>query len=140
MVPTRPSTGASARAVLAEEEKLDLSRVDRVVAEREVFDLRGLDVESLDLPELEVERIPEGATVLDLRSKAEYASWHYPGALRLDFAHAFQARSTFDRGQTYVLYCELGLKSAHLAELMRKEGLEAYHFKGGLRALQRTVK
>jgi thiamine biosynthesis protein ThiI len=139
MVPTRPSTGASARAVLAEEEKLDLSRVDRVVAEREVLDLRGLDVEKLDLPELEIERIPKDATVLDLRSKAEYASWHYPGSLRLDFAHAFQAHPTFDRSQTYVLYCELGLKSAHLAELMRKEGFEAYHFKGGLRALQRAT-
>jgi thiamine biosynthesis protein ThiI len=137
MVPSRPATGASLRAVLAEEEKLDLSRIERVVAEREVFDLRGLDVEELDLTELEVERIPEGATVLDLRSEAEYASWHYPGALRLDFAHAFRAPLSFDRNQTYVLYCELGLKSAHLAELMRKEGFQAYHFKGGLRALQR---
>jgi thiamine biosynthesis protein ThiI len=139
MVPSRPATGASLRAVLAEEEKLDLSRVERVVAEHEVFDLRALDAEKLDLTELEVEWIPEGATVLDLRSQAEYASWHYPGALRLDFAHSFQAYPSFDRSQIYVLYCELGLKSAHLAELMCKEGFRAYHFKGGLRALQRSL-
>ena len=37
----------------------------------------------------------------------------------------------------YVLVCELGLKSAHLAELMREAGLRASHFRGGTRALRR---
>ena len=34
-----------------------------------------------------------------------------------------------------MLYCEFGLKSGHLAELMRREGIEARHFAGGLKAL-----
>ena len=34
-----------------------------------------------------------------------------------------------------MLYCEFGLKSGHLAERMRVEGMEASHFAGGLKAL-----
>jgi rhodanese-related sulfurtransferase len=33
--------------------------------------------------------------------------------------------------------CAFGLKSAHLAELMRKQGLDAYHFRGGTSALKK---
>jgi len=39
------------------------------------------------------------------------------------------------RERRYVLYCEFGLKSAHAAERMRAAGLDARHFRGGLRAL-----
>ena len=74
---------------------------------------------------------------IDLRSKQEYASWHYPQALRLDFPHALQAYQSFDRAKTYVLYCDLSLMSSHLAELMRKDGFDAFHFKGGTPALRR---
>jgi thiamine biosynthesis protein ThiI len=139
IVPSRPATGASLRAILAEEEKLDPALVERAVAAREVFDLRGFDVEKLGLPELETDRVPEGATVVDLRSKPEFASWHYPGAVRLDFPEALRAFPDFDRSRPYLLYCEFGLKSAHLAELMRREGFEAFHIRGGTRALRRLV-
>jgi thiamine biosynthesis protein ThiI len=75
--------------------------------------------------------------VIDLRSKQEYQGWHWPNALRLDFSQALKTYPNFDRGQTYVLYCEIGLKSAHLAELMRKEGREAFHVPGGTRTLRK---
>jgi rhodanese-related sulfurtransferase len=41
------------------------------------------------------------------------------------------------RAQPYVAVCEYGLKSAHLVELMRKQGFDAYHFRGGTPALRR---
>ena len=46
----------------------------------------------------------------------------------------------FDPGQRYVLYCEFGLKSAHLADLMRRAGLDARHVSGGLREVRRLAK
>jgi len=137
LVPRRPATGAALEVIEDQERSLDLSLLDRAVARRVIFDLRALDAEGLNLPELEVTRVPEGATVIDLRSKLEYASWHYPRALRLDFHHALEAYPSFDRTRTYVLYCDLGLMSSHLAELMRKDGFDAFHFKGGTRALAR---
>jgi thiamine biosynthesis protein ThiI len=139
IVPSRPATRAALRAILAEEEKLDLSLVERSVAARTLLDLRSFDVEKLELPEIEVSRVPEDAIVIDLRSKAEFDSWHYPEALRLDFAEALRAFPRFDRKRTYVLYCEFGLKSAHLAERMRHQGLEAFHIKGGTQTLRRLT-
>ena len=63
----------------------------------------------------------------------------YPDALRLDFTQAVEAYPSFDRDPTYVLYCEFGLKSAHLAEMMRREGFDALAVHGGIGALKRTV-
>jgi thiamine biosynthesis protein ThiI len=57
--------------------------------------------------------------------------------VRLDFGDALDAYPSFARDRTYVIYCEFGLKSAHLAELMAREGLRAYHFRGGTRAIRR---
>jgi rhodanese-related sulfurtransferase len=57
----------------------------------------------------------------------------------LDFGQALKTYATFDRSKTYVLYCEIGLKSAHLAEFMRKEGLHALHVPGGLKALKKMA-
>ncbi|UCE84670.1 MAG: tRNA 4-thiouridine(8) synthase ThiI [Deltaproteobacteria bacterium] len=137
IVPKRPATAAAHAAVRGEEANLDLGLLERAVEARAELDLRAVDLDKLELPEIEIQHVPEGATVLDVRSRAEYRSWHYPDALQLDFAQALKAYPSFDRAQTYVLYCEFGLKSAHLAELMRREGLEAFNFKGGVKALRR---
>jgi len=113
--------------------------IESAVATRKIFKLRALDPDTLGIPDLETHRIPDGATVIDLRSKPQYQEWHWPDALQLDFGHALKAYASFDRGNTYVLYCEIGLKSAHLAELMRKEGLRALHVPGGLKALKKMA-
>ena len=135
MVPTRPATVSKLAAVEAEEAQLDPALLERAVAERAVLDLRALDPDAEAMPGLEIDEIPDDAVVLDLRSKAAYAAWHWPGALRLDLDHALAAYRSFARDRRYVIYCEFGLKSAHLAERMRAEGHEAWHFRGGLRAL-----
>ena len=70
---------------------------------------------------------------------AEYASWHYPDALHLEFRKAVEAHPHFERGRPYVLYCEFGLKSAHLADLMRRADLDARHVSGGLREVRRIA-
>jgi len=135
MVGSRPATLARLPAVLAEEAKLDPGLLERAVAERAVLDLRALDVEAQGIPELEVDELPDDAVVIDLRSKAAHAVWHWPGALRLDLDRALAAFPGFARERRYVLYCEFGLKSAHLAEAMRQAGFDARHFRAGLRGL-----
>jgi rhodanese-related sulfurtransferase len=37
---------------------------------------------------------------------------------------------------TYVLYCEHGVQTAHIAELMQRVGYEAYSFQGGVTRLR----
>ena len=137
MVPRRPSTSAKLDVVLKEESRIDPAVLDKAIANREVLDLRALDPDDAGLEEIESSEIPDGAVVIDLRSEAEFRSWHYPDAVRLDFRDALEAYPSFARDRAYVLYCEFGLKSAHLAELMVREGLRARHFRGGTRAIRR---
>jgi thiamine biosynthesis protein ThiI len=137
MVPRKPATAAKPDAIAAEEEKLDPRVLERAVAERAVFDLRTLDPNRISIPELEVDAIPDDAGVIDLRSRAAFESWHWPDALQLDFDRALAAYASFDRDRTYVLVCEFGLKSAHVAEKMREAGMQAWNFRGGLGALLR---
>ncbi len=140
LVPSRPATRATQKRIEAEEMALDPKILDRAIAERSIFDLRALDLESLDRPEIQTEKINETDTVIDLRSKNAYENWHYPKALFLEFQDAMKAYPHMDHEKRYVLYCEFGLKSGHLAELMRREGLNASHFVGGLKAITQYTK
>jgi len=137
MVPRKPATAAALEVVDAQEAALDPALLERAVAERVVFDLRALDVERIAIPELEVDAVPDDAIVIDLRGRAAYENWHWPEALQLDFDRALASYPAFDREATYVLVCEFGLKSAHLAERMREVGLRAWNFAGGFAALLR---
>jgi thiamine biosynthesis protein ThiI len=139
MVPHRPATAAAPDAVAEEESKLDVDLLEGVLAQREVFDLRAVDPEAHGLPAIDVEKIPSGAVVIDLRSRQAFRAWHYDEAVHLDFARALRAYASFDRDRTYVLYCEFGLKSAYLAEQMRAAGFEAFHVKGGTKRLLRDA-
>lgn len=135
MVPARPATTSKLDVVASEETYLDPALLERVIAERRVLDLRALDLSAYSDPALEVDAIAADATVIDLRSRTAFAAWHWPNALQLDLDHALAAFRSFARDRRYVLYCEFGLKSAHLAERMRAEGFDAANFRGGLRAL-----
>ena len=137
LVPNRPATRATLARIEDEEKSLDPEILERAIAERSIFDLRSLDLDSLERPEIQTESIGPDEIVLDLRSKAAYDHWHYPGALFLDFQSAVKAYPHMDKAASYVLYCEFGLKSGHLAEQMRREGLHASHFAGGTQSLIR---
>lgn len=138
LTPRRPETHAKPRRTAEAEARLDPAMLAELVEARAIFELRALDLSKLSAPDLEVDAVPEDAVVLDLRSAPAYKSWHYPGALRLDYPAALKAHRSFDRDACYLVYCEVGLKSAHLAELMHQAGYRAHHFRGGLKQLMRT--
>ncbi|MGH0031571.1 MAG: tRNA uracil 4-sulfurtransferase ThiI [Myxococcota bacterium] len=140
MVPSKPATRAALAAIETEEAKLPSGLVESAVETRSVFDLRALDLGSLDLPGLAVDRPPEGATIIDLRPLDQYRSEHHPEALHLEFGQAAETWPNFDRGGTYLLCCEFGLMSAHLAERMRADGFRVFHLRGGQRALMRLAR
>ena len=59
--------------------------------------------------------------MIDCRTKHEYKTWHYPGALYLDLSHLMVAYKSLDKSKTTILYCAYGLQTAVAAELMQKE-------------------
>jgi thiamine biosynthesis protein ThiI len=139
LMPAKPNTRAALRDVLHDEAKLDLGLLDKLVDDRHIHDLRRVDPEALDASLPEIDSVPAGATVIDLRSAPAYRGWHHPQALHLDLSHALTAYRSFARDRSYVLVCEVGLKSAHLAEKMREAGFDAFQFKGGIRGLMALV-
>jgi len=139
LVPHKPATAASFDAIEAEEARMDPSVLAAAVDQCHSFDLRDLGEEQLEIPELEVTRVPAGATVIDLRDRSAFDNWHHGAALWLEFPRALASYPSFERDRTYVLYCDYGLMSAHLAGLMRKDGFDAFHFRGGTRALRKAA-
>lgn len=135
LMPVKPATRATLPDVLRDEAALGVDQIEALVDARNVLDLRRVDLESFDPRLPEVDQVPAGATVIDLRSGPAFRSWHWPGALRLDLPQALAAYRSFTRDRSYVLVCEVGLKSAHLAEKMREAGFEAFQIKGGIKGL-----
>lgn len=133
----RPVTDAAPEAAVAEEARFDAGSLDPLIADRRVLDLGELDPGDLVMPYLYVAEVPEGATVIDTRARSQFEPWHYPRAEHRDFWELFQDFRALDREGTYVLYCDLGLRTAQLAEKMQRAGFEAYSFKGGAAALRR---
>ena len=131
-----PVTDATPEDAAAQEKNLDLSILDHAIVNRRTLDLRQLDASDLVMPYLYTTDIPPDAVVIDTRTPAQYEPWHYPGATHRDFWDLLRDYTSLDRDKTYVLYCDLGLKTAQLAERMQKYGFEAYSFKGGVRALR----
>jgi thiamine biosynthesis protein ThiI len=139
LVPNKPATQARLGAVLAEETRLPDDLLRAALAARSVFDLRTLEPAAFDDEGLAVEALPADALLIDLRPIEQYRSGHHPAALHLDFASALVAWPGLDRARRYVIVCEFGLLSAQLADHMRRAGFRVHHFRGGQRALMRSL-
>lgn len=135
IAPDHPVTHATPSAAADEESHVDLVVLVTAVRDRKVLDLSALEAVDLVQPYLFVSEIPDGAVVLDCREAHHFRAWHYPGAARRDLDELATSFRRLDKTGTYVLYCSFGVLTAHLAEVMQREGYEAYSFKGGVRQL-----
>lgn len=84
----------------------------------------------------ELDRVPDHVAVIDLRTQTEYEHWCWPHAIHLEFDKAMEHAARLPRERAYLFYCEVGLKSAYLAEMMRQTGYEAWSFRGGVKPMQ----
>lgn len=135
IVPDRPVTHAKPAAVDGEESGIDLSVLEHAVRSRKVLDLRALADVDLVQPYIFTSDIAPDAVVVDCREPHHYRAWHFPGAVQRDLDDLAVNFRALDKARTYVLYCSFGVQSAYLAELMQREGYEAYSFRGGVRAI-----
>jgi len=134
-----PITDAKLSHVKTQEEPFDQDVLERAIATQAQFDLREIDPEAFGIKELEINEIPDGAVLLDLRTESAYRSWHLPGARFVEFLNALADPESLgldtESDQLVIAYCEVGIKSAQLAEKLRNLGINAKHFKGGMREL-----
>lgn len=134
-----PVTAASPERARDEAARVPRELLEEAVADREVLELRSLSTTALAGEGLFVSEIGTGDVVLDTRDRERFARWHPEGAVRREFAELSEAFGELDRERTYVLLCEEGTRTAHLAERMQRAGYEAYSYRGGARALRRET-
>lgn len=140
------SGGAATHSTLGEvleaETALDPELPGRLLDQRVTLDLRALDLDrarSTSHAVDDLDGLPDDVVWLDLRSRAAFDAWHPRGARQLSFPAVLDTYGELDRDAEYVAYCEIGLKSAQLAEAMASAGFRAGHVAGGFRKLLRWV-
>lgn len=85
----------------------------------------------------------KGNVILDVRTPAEFASGHIPGALNLDVtASDFQAKAAqLDRSKVYLVHCASGGRSARACtQLSRLDFPNLYNLPGGFQAWSKAGK
>ena len=136
IAPSRVVTRAKPRELAEELGKVSLNLVRDAVASASTADALNPPPKQWLPDDIEIDYIPEGAVVVDMRSLKEYREWHYPGAIHV--SEAGDLRRFRDR--PVVLYCSHGYASYLMAEHLRREGVRAYSVKGGVETLKRLAR
>ena len=87
-------------------------------------DIRGEEARQL---------VAEGATLVDVRSAAEFASGHVEGARNIPVDVIRARLSEIPKDKPVVLYCQSGMRSASAARLLKKHGYRPVYNLGGMR-------
>lgn len=85
-----------------------------------------------------LEKIKQGATVIDVRTPGEYGNGHFNGARNIPLQELQNRLAEVgDRNKAIVVYCASGMRSAQAAKLLSKAGFTDVTNAGGLGNLQR---
>jgi phage shock protein E len=66
----------------------------------------------------------EGATLVDVRTPAEYASGHIDGARNIPVQEIAARSKELPKGKPVVVYCASGMRSAVAASSLRRAGFD----------------
>ena len=75
-----------------------------------------------------------GATLLDVRSTAEWRAGHAPKALHVPLDELESRLDKLPRDRTVVAVCRAGGRSARATALLTRNGFDAKNLSGGMRA------
>jgi rhodanese-related sulfurtransferase len=77
--------------------------------------------------------VAQGATLLDVRTPAEFADAHVPGATNIPVQElAARLAELGERSRPVVVYCRSGARSSTAAGLLRQSGFSHVHDMGGM--------
>lgn len=84
--------------------------------------------------------VKNGAVILDVRSKAEYAGGHIKGSINIPLDQLSGKLSRLkDKNQTVITCCASGIRSASAKALLQKNGYTQVLNGGGWSSLQRKI-
>lgn len=129
VISVNPTTRARLERVRAEEERFDMSILDRAVANARQTRIDRLADEELERADVEVLSVPlAGATIVDIRhpDEEELAPLKVNGeVLKIPFYQLHAKAAELPRDTTYMLYCGKGVMSRlHASHLQAEGGLQ----------------
>lgn len=99
-------------------------------------------VEKIDVEKFDALRADPAQIVLDVRSPAEYADGHVPGAINVPMGKTFeQSIASYDKSKPYLVYCHSGKRSFLATKRMQELGFaQLLNFRGGIAAWEEANK
>ena len=89
-------------------------------------------------PEVDVAQLAaavnQGAVVVDVRERGEYAQVHVPGAVLIPMGQLTARMGELDKTAPVYVVCATGNRSSAMTDLLRAAGFEAYSVSGGTQA------
>lgn len=71
--------------------------------------------------------IQQGATILDVRTPAEFAEGHVKGAVNIPLDQLQRSTSKVPKGNPVITCCRSGARSGMAEGILRNQGFEAYN-------------
>jgi phage shock protein E len=82
-------------------------------------------------------KIEDGATIVDVRSPAEFEAGAYPGAINIPLGGLARRLHEIPKTGAVVVYCASGIRSGSAARVLRRAGYAEVLNAGGLRQMPR---
>ncbi len=85
------------------------------------------------------DRIPEDATIIDIRDPDSFKEYHYPGSINIPFEEMIKKVSSEElpREKNYLIVCYAGMKTSVILNMMLAHGYRAQGVIGGIGTLRR---
>ena len=80
-----------------------------------------------------------GATIVDVRTKAEYQQGHIKGSVNIPLDSISNHLSKFKTDQTIITCCASGMRSAAAKNILKSNGFTEVHNGGGWTSLQNKI-
>ena len=93
-----------------------------------------LNINEINYDEL-LEKLKNGATLIDTRTKQEFLEGHLNGAILIPYYEMSRRIENIipDKNRTIIVYCQNGGRSAKAYEVLKRLGYEnVYNLKGGM--------
>lgn len=84
--------------------------------------------------------VKNGAIVLDVRSKGEYAGGHIKGSINIPLDLISSQLSKIDKSKVVITCCASGMRSASAKSILKSKGFSEVHNGGGWFSLQNKLK
>ena len=87
------------------------------------------------------ELVKQGAIILDVRSKSEYAGGHIKGSINISVDQLSNNLSKLkDKNKTIITCCASGMRSASAKSILKSNGYTLVHNGGGWGSLQNKIR